>query len=311
MASKAATQREKVRYPRCPSCGASNPSGAAACAGCGKPFHDTLVSASSRPRPLAAPTGPAAPPPSRSGPRPRPLGPKQPAQGAPTTGGVAVEIKASLTEVRPDGAAGETRELHGEVFIGRENCQINYPEDAKLSPLHASVAIREGRIFLKDYGSRNGTFLRQRRDTELAPGDVFLLGRDLFRFMTQPLDARPNRASGVGARFLKRTPKPQRGPMTARLEHIELDGRVTGEFALEKPEITIGRTRGDLTFNDDPYMSAAHARVVAQPARFVLQDLNSRNGVYRRIRDEVELKDGDEFFVGEHVFRVQIKTQQN
>ena len=127
MASKAATQREKVRYPRCPSCGASNPSGAAACAGCGKPFHDTLVSASSRPRPLAAPTGPAAP--SRSGPRPRPLGPKQPAQGAPTTGGVAVEIKASLTEVRPDGAAGETRELHGEVFIGRENCQINYPDD--------------------------------------------------------------------------------------------------------------------------------------------------------------------------------------
>ncbi|PYV05753.1 MAG: hypothetical protein DMG26_04705, partial [Acidobacteria bacterium] len=88
-------------------------------------------------------------------------------------------------------------------------------------------------------------------------------------------------------------------------------GCVTGEFALDKPEITIGRIRGDLTFNDDPYMSAAHARVVAQPARFVLQDLNSRNGVYRRIRDEVELKDGDEFFVGEHVFRVEIKALQN
>src|SRR5947208_13744947 len=111
MASKAATQREKVRYPRCPSCGASNPSGAAACAGCGKPFHDTLVSASSRPRPLAPATGPAAPPSSRPGPRPRPLGPKQPAQGASTDRGAAVEIKASLTEVRPDGAAGETREV--------------------------------------------------------------------------------------------------------------------------------------------------------------------------------------------------------
>jgi pSer/pThr/pTyr-binding forkhead associated (FHA) protein len=310
MAGKAATQRARVRYRRCTSCGTSNPAGAAACAGCGKPFDDTLISASSRSRLLAAATGPGAPP-SPSGPRPRPSSPKQPAQGALTAGDVALEIKASLTEVRPDGAAGETRELHGEVFIGRENCQINYPDDAQLSPLHASVAIREGRLFLKDYGSRNGTFLRQRRDTELAPGDVFLLGRDLFRFMTQPLDARPNQASGLGARLLKRTPNPQPGPMTARLEHIELDGRVTGEFALEKPEITIGRTRGDLTFNDDPYMSAAHARVVAQPARFVLQDLNSRNGVYRRIRDEVELKDGDEFFVGEHVFRVQIKALQN
>ena len=310
MAGKAAPQRARVRYRRCTSCGTSNAAGAAACAGCGKPFDDTLISASSRSRLLAAATGPGAPP-SPSGPRPRPSSPKQPAQGAPTAGDVALEIKASLTEVRPDGAAGETRELHGEVFIGRENCQINYPDDAQLSPLHASVAIREGRLFLKDYGSRNGTFLRQRRDTELAPGDVFLLGRDLFRFMTRPLDARPNQASGLGARLLKRTPNPQPGPMTARLEHIELDGRVTGEFALEKPEITIGRTRGDLTFNDDPYMSAAHARVVAQPARFVLQDLNSRNGVYRRIRDEVELKDGDEFFLGEHVFRVQIKTLQN
>src|SRR2546430_1837379 len=117
MASKAATQREKVRYPRCPSCGTSNPSGAAACAGCGKPFHDTLVSASSRPRSLAAPTGPAAPPPSQSGPGPRPLGPKQPGQGAATAGGVAVEIKASLNAVRPDDAAHETRALHGRAFI--------------------------------------------------------------------------------------------------------------------------------------------------------------------------------------------------
>jgi len=310
MTGRAATRRERVSHRRCPSCGTFNSARAAACAGCGKPFEDTLTSASSRPRPLAAATGPDAPT-SRSGPRPRPFSPKEPAQGAPTAGGVVVEIKASLTEVRPDGAAGETRELHGEVSIGRANCQINYPDDSQLSPLHASVAIREGRLFLKDYGSRNGTFVRQRRDTELSPGDVFLLGRDLFRFMTQSLEARPNQASGLGARFLKRAPKPPRGPLTARIEHIELDGRVTGEFALEKPEITIGRTLGDLTFNDDPYMSAAHARVVAQPARFVLQDLNSRNGVYRRIRDEVELKDGDEFFVGEHVFRVQIKIQQN
>jgi pSer/pThr/pTyr-binding forkhead associated (FHA) protein len=47
---------------------------------------------------------------------------------------------------------------------------------------------------------------------------------------------------------------------------------------------------------------------VVQPGRFILQDLKSRNGVYRRIRDEIELKDLDEFFLGEQLFRMQVRT---
>jgi hypothetical protein len=35
--------------------------------------------------------------------------------------------------------------------------------------------------------------------------------------------------------------------------------------------------------------------------------LRSRNGVFRRIRKEVELENGDEFFLGEHMFRVEIR----
>jgi len=80
---------------------------------------------------------------------------------------------------------------------------------------------------------------------------------------------------------------------------------------LDKPETTIGRTTGDLIFKDDPYMSGMHARIVAQPGRFILQDLKSRNGVYRRIRDEIELRDTDEFFLGEQLFRVEIQTIEN
>jgi len=51
-------------------------------------------------------------------------------------------------------------------------------------------------------------------------------------------------------------------------------------------------------------MSGAHARIVAQPGRFILVDLRSRNGVFRRVRNEAELLDGDEFFLGEHLFRL-------
>jgi len=105
-------------------------------------------------------------------------------------------------------------------------------------------------------------------------------------------------------------PKLQRGPMTARLEHIDLNGNVIEEYSLEKPETTVGRKTGDIVFKNDPFMSGLHARIVAQPGRFMLQDLKSKNGIYRRIRDEAELKDSDEFFVGEQLFRVALKTME-
>jgi pSer/pThr/pTyr-binding forkhead associated (FHA) protein len=104
-------------------------------------------------------------------------------------------------------------------------------------------------------------------------------------------------------------PKLQRGPLTSKLEHIKLNGEVVAEFMLDKPETTLGRTQGDLVFKDDPYMSGMHARIVAQPGRFLLQDLRSRNGVYRRVRSEVVLTDGDEFFMGEQLFHVDINKE--
>jgi pSer/pThr/pTyr-binding forkhead associated (FHA) protein len=216
-------------------------------------------------------------------------------------------VEASISEKKPDGSTGKTVRILKEISIGGENCDVNYPDDALLSPRHASLLLREGKLFLRDAGSQNGTFLKQRHDSELTPGDVFLVGRELFRFTTQSLDEAENQHAAQGTMLLTGPPKLQRGPLTAKLEHIKLNGEVIKEFSLEKPEITLGRTTGDLVFKDDPYMSGTHARLVVQPGRFILQDLRSRNGVYRKIRNEVELQDGDEFFMGEQLFRVELK----
>ena len=215
------------------------------------------------------------------------------------------KIEAKIVEVKQDGTPGSSLRIIKDTFIGRGNCDASYPNDVLLAPRHASVAKREGKLFLKDLGSPNGTFVKLRQDTELTPGDVFLLGRELFRFTTQRLD---ESLTGEGTMKMSGAPILQAGPITAKLEHIRLTGELIEEFSLEKPEITIGRTTGDLIFKDDPYMSGMHARIVAQPGRFILQDLKSRNGVYRRTRDEIELRDGDEFFLGEQLFRVEIQT---
>jgi pSer/pThr/pTyr-binding forkhead associated (FHA) protein len=219
----------------------------------------------------------------------------------------APRTEVKISEKKPDGSIGKTVPVAAELSIGREGCDLTYPEDMLLSPRHASVTMREGSLVLTDLNSQNGSFIRQRQDTELAPGDVFLLGRELFRFVTQSLDESMAKEQTEGT-MMWSVPKLQKGPLTSKLEHIKLNGEVVAEFKLDKPETTLGRTQGDLVFKDDPYMSGMHARIVAQPGRFLLQDLRSRNGVYRRVREETVLTDGDEFFMGEQLFHVDIKN---
>ena len=219
----------------------------------------------------------------------------------------APRITITISEKKPDGTIGKTVPVSGEVVIGREGCDLTYAQDVLLSPRHASVSLREGNLVLTDLDSQNGSFIRQRQDTELAPGDIFLLGRELFRFVTQSMDDSMSKQQTEGT-MVWSVPKLQKGPLTSKLEHIKLNGEVVAEFMLDKPETTLGRTQGDLVFKDDPYMSGMHARIVAQPGRFLLQDLRSRNGVYRRVREEIVLTDGDEFFMGEQLFHVDIKN---
>ncbi len=219
----------------------------------------------------------------------------------------ASDIEARISERKHDGSWGNPIEIPGGVSIGRAKCDINFPDDSRLSDLHAALSRRDGKLFLQDLDSSTGTFIKQQQDTELLPGDVFLLGQDLFRFTTQSLEEAESASSAKSTAVWAGPPKLQRGPVTAKLEHLQFTGEVIEEFRLEKPETTLGRSTANLVFKDDRYMSGTHARIVAQPGRFILQDLRSRNGVFRRVRSEVELADGDQFFLGEHFFRVEIK----
>jgi len=335
----------------CARCGKHVPRGSKFCGFCGEPLVPPTPKLAKRPaevpprpapvvKPADVPTNlrptvtvpPGSPPaPSASpdvtaspavltGPRPTTLEGRlldgvpddQPPSGTATFVGLIIpRLEAKVIEVRPDGSAGRTVEIQGETFIGRLGCQLSYPQDPLLAERHASLIIREGRLFLRDHDRQHGAYLKQRQDTELVHGDVFLLGRDLFRFTLQSLDSAASPSgSPQGTYALMGAPKLQRGPMTARLEHIDLNGNVIEEYSLEKPETTVGRKTGDIVFKNDPFMSGLHARIVAQPGRFMLQDLKSKNGIYRRIRDEAELKDSDEFFVGEQLFRVALKTME-
>lgn len=69
------------------------------------------------------------------------------------------------------------------VHCGRERGDILFSEDGYVSGLHCRVAPSEdGRIYLTDVGSSNGTFVRLSGERRLNNGDILLMGQQLFRF---------------------------------------------------------------------------------------------------------------------------------
>jgi pSer/pThr/pTyr-binding forkhead associated (FHA) protein len=67
------------------------------------------------------------------------------------------------------------------VTLGRERGDINFPDDGYVSGLHARLSTRNGRYYLADLGSSNGTFIKLHGERTIEPGAFVLLGQQLFR----------------------------------------------------------------------------------------------------------------------------------
>lgn len=95
---------------------------------------------------------------------------------------VAATPKGRLHLIMEGGQQGEVYDLKDDTVIGRTMGDISFPHDGFMSSRHARI-VRHGDIFiLADEGSRNGTFIKIKNEVELKPGDMILIGKQLFRF---------------------------------------------------------------------------------------------------------------------------------
>ncbi len=70
----------------------------------------------------------------------------------------------------------------GSVLIGRDDCDMNFPEDLYMSSNHARIETAEdGQFALADHQSKNGTYMRIRGEEKLADSDYLFVGRQLLR----------------------------------------------------------------------------------------------------------------------------------
>jgi hypothetical protein len=76
-------------------------------------------------------------------------------------------------------------DLEGDVSIGRaQECAVSIADEFA-SNLHSKIYRAEGRYYVEDLGSTNGTYVNGRRihyPTELRNGDRFKIGRTVMEF---------------------------------------------------------------------------------------------------------------------------------
>ncbi|MBI5538065.1 MAG: FHA domain-containing protein [Deltaproteobacteria bacterium] len=249
----------------CPQCGHVNSPNFKFCASCGLPLGK--AAAAPAPAPAAAPAAAAANP-------------------------------VRLTVLRADGTeAGSYDVPAGNTTVGRDMGGI-FGGDNYLSPQHATLSRKGAKVFVKDVGTTNGTYLKLKREAPepLAAGQMFRIGQEILRFeslATQPAVDGVEHMGSPSAGYVGRI---------AMVTGRDLTGNA---YPLPETGVHIGRERGHILFPEDGYVSGLHCSLTKQgDGGVVLTDLGSSNGTFVRIDDERELHDGDVLLMGQQLFRV-------
>lgn len=87
-----------------------------------------------------------------------------------------------LTQVVTEDQTGSCFLLTSEnVFLGRERGNITFPGDRYISGTHAVITRKPDGPYLRDVGSSNGTYVKIQGGAQIAAGQYFLAGRQLFK----------------------------------------------------------------------------------------------------------------------------------
>jgi ABC-type multidrug transport system ATPase subunit/pSer/pThr/pTyr-binding forkhead associated (FHA) protein len=163
------------------------------------------------------------------------------------------------------------------ITIGRDSENDIALSGDLVSRRHARIHVAEGRCWVSDLGSRNGTNLNGERlvgeTRALTNGDSVSIGGELLRILT-----------GEETRTASR--------------QLPIFGTQIVKFTGER--LSIGRDRSNDVVLDDPNVSRFHAEVRVDGERIELVDLWSRNGtrVDGRLVERATLRTGSEFGIG-------------
>ena len=195
--------------------------------------------------------------------------------------------------------------LGPQFLIGREEgCQLR-PASPAISKKHCAVKVRDGRVFVEDYGSTNGTFLNDEPvvgEVEVAADDRLRVGPLDFRVDVKrvgPSDSTPlPEALKATAPAPKLTPAaqppaPKPGPATRQQTQAATAAKAKGGdddiaamlLGMDDEEPTPGDVPGGSTIMEmAPVDAAKLADAKAADAKKVVQQASSKDAATDLLR---------------------------
>ncbi len=236
------------------------------------------------------------------------LAPIQPVSTSRAVLGHAVRSGPRLVLVSRDGSEGESFSLDEELMtIGRTHGDLLFPEDPFLSPMHVRLQRTANGMGIFDAGSTNGVYLRIRGSAPVYPGDHFMIGHQLLRLENIDTQVQERPPAIDGTRVFGTPLQPAWGCV----RQVGRGGIVGDKYYLRGSQVVFGREGGDLLFPNDPFVSREHARLRlelrGQTMAVFLEDLESANGSYVRIRGSAEMVTMDTFRIGDQILRLRLE----
>lgn len=202
---------------------------------------------------------------------------------------------ASLVLVTPAGIEADEFRLNpeGMVTLGRTERDITFSHDVSVSHSHASVSGRDGNYYLRDDGSRSGTYLKLRpeKPMHLEDGDLLRVGHQIL-LVSKPPGNEPPRIEHYDATGAQVATHVIRGTVVF--------GR-SGAEGLKKPQVILDDT--------DDTLTRFHMAVTFDNGVLSAEDFQSKNGTYLRVTAERQLEQGDIIRIGSQQLTVRLREE--
>lgn len=209
---------------------------------------------------------------------PAPLPPAPYEGDAPVTLAPAQTIRLVMLGSRGQTVAERTIRPGDSLDVGRDPAQP-WGDDEYLAERHARITpAAGGGVLVDDYDGSGPVFRQLAGRTRIRPGDELRVGQSIIRF----------------------EPGEGHGQLVAHPKGAE----ATQVHVLGNAGATVGRETGDITFVDDTYVSGAHCRFLCEGDEVYVEDLDSSNGTYVRVRQGEPVELGTLLLLGHTQFRV-------
>jgi pSer/pThr/pTyr-binding forkhead associated (FHA) protein len=317
----------KVLGVVCPSCELLNVVGAVRCMSCGATTDSSTAKTDLSPSLVPQPTpsmneasekAQTEEPPGlrRSGPHPAPQA-EVPGSSPSSVRGVPARPTFQSSAAPPPQSVGPKFGLtvlggpaRGQRFrigaagaqIGRARGVILFPEDPFVSPLHATLAVREGKLTIHDEGSTSGSYISIAGQETVPPGGLFCTGLRLFRYVGAIEPAPPWNRVDV---LVYGAPVPNNVVHYA-IEEVLLGDRPGRCIITPGPVLTVGQGRCDFSFPNDEGLAPRHCEVAPMPTGAMIRDLSGGLGTFARVAGERVLKAGDRVRIGQQTLQVEV-----